>query len=275
MGKGATSIFEADATSLYLSLNHLPGWGFREGQPGIEHGHYLHRTLHEIESEFENHRKEFKAGGGETFLKAQMAAVSKERHLNNIVSFGTTSLQSSFDGMRRRAHLQIAAMMTMLDSINEGRKQEDFARCFSQEPCYTDLDKEFLRKHGIQPVDDPEGWALIGQDSVFCEWAVADFVVKKVSEGPWPAVIISVRAEAIRKEKDLEQEPEPHEEMLPNGQTLTVFPVKMLTSAEAQHILDMVDSCEHHVFPLGLEDMTNPQSIFKGYVFNWRRMCKG
>lgn len=80
-------------------------------------------------------------------------------------------------------------MLTVL--VDEGRTTKDCVRCFSQEPEYTSLDKEFLRSIGVEPVDDPDGFFTIGSNSVVCEWATYDCIIRKISERPWPAVLIA------------------------------------------------------------------------------------
>ncbi|KAL8711718.1 MAG: hypothetical protein Q9220_003889 [cf. Caloplaca sp. 1 TL-2023] len=255
----------------YLVLDHFRSQGTPDGHPGIAFANYTHRTMHQMTFEFEMYRAEFEDSGVEEFLKTHIEKVAKERHLINIVSFGTGSLQTCYDDTRRNAHLQIAALVTMLASINKGRKPEDLARCFSQEPQYTDLDKEFLRTHGIEAVDDPEGWELMSSNSVYCEWGAYDFVARKVSQGPWPVIIINnLDVERIRVEKDLKQKTGPDEGVRPNGEVVKLSRDKTLTTAEAQRVLDMFDSCEHKAFPPSLWEVTDPLGAFKRYTIYWR-----
>ena len=56
---------------------------------------------------------------------------------------------------------------------------------------YTDLDKDFLRSVGIEPVNDPEGFLSINSNSVVCDWNTYGYIIRKISERPWPAVFIS------------------------------------------------------------------------------------
>lgn len=81
-------------------------------------------------------------------------------------------------------------MRLLILVLDEGRRQEQFARCFSQDPIYSDYDKQFLYSLGIEPVEDLEGFLLVTNDSVVCSWRTYDYVSRKISERPWPAVLI-------------------------------------------------------------------------------------
>ena len=81
-------------------------------------------------------------------------------------------------------------MRLLIFVLDEGRRQEQFARCFSQDPIYSDYDKQLLHSLGIEPVEDPEGFLLVTNDSVVCDWRTYDYISRKISERPWPAVLI-------------------------------------------------------------------------------------
>ncbi|KAL8838729.1 MAG: hypothetical protein Q9170_002031 [Blastenia crenularia] len=245
--------------------------GHPDREPYVCYASYVRRTLQDMRSEFEKNREEYEGSGVEAFLKERMAMISRERHLVNIVSFGTSSLQAFWEDERRAAHFQIMAMMTMLASINDGRDKQDMACCLSQEPRYTDLDKEFLKTCGIEAVDDPAGFDRIGPESVFCDWSGDDFVPRQVSEGPWPAVIIDPGMELIRNDKDWSQKTLLNYFKLHDGETcVEVNRDQTLTSAEAQRILEMVDSCEHKAFP-DFPDHDSEDSSFSHYIMYWRK----
>lgn len=169
------------------------------------------RTLQEIENEFEQHRQEWERSEAMAALKDTMAIIVKEHHFENVISFGLGSLQSVAESERRCSQLETAAMLTVMECISrccpdasvvitpaddlvlldDGRDGTDLVRCFSQDPEYSDLDKQVLRSHGIEPVDDPQGFSLIGKNSMCCEWSGYKFVTTTLSEGPWPAATIS------------------------------------------------------------------------------------
>ena len=79
--------------------------------------------------------------------------------------------------------------------------------CFSQEPFYTTHDKQFLRSIGIEPVDDPDGFLSVDSRSLVCEWCTYESVVRKISERPWPAAMITTNDRA-EKARDFQEDPE-------------------------------------------------------------------
>ncbi|KAL9018598.1 MAG: hypothetical protein Q9185_004114 [Variospora sp. 1 TL-2023] len=128
-----------------------------EGDKEVAHVICARRTRQEMENEFERHLEELERSDAMATLKDAMAIVVKESHIENIVSFGLGSLQTTSKAARRRSYLQTTALLTVKACINDGRDGKNLAPCFSQDPEYTDLDKEVLRSHGIEPVDDPRG----------------------------------------------------------------------------------------------------------------------
>ncbi|KAI4286440.1 MAG: hypothetical protein L6R35_004308 [Caloplaca aegaea] len=133
------------------------GLKWAEGDKEVVPAVCARRTRQEMETEFERHLEEWERSDAMAALKDAMAIVVKESQIENIVSFGLGSLQTVSKAGRRRSYLQTAALLTVKACINDGRDGKNLAPCFSQDPEYTDLDKEVLRSHGIEPVDDPRG----------------------------------------------------------------------------------------------------------------------
>ena len=96
-------------------------------------------------------------------------------------------------------------MLTIL--ADEGRASESRVPCLSQEPFYSTHDKQLLRSIGIEPVDDPDGFLSIDSRSLVCEWCTYDFVIRKISERPWPAAMITSIDKAERA-RDFREDPE-------------------------------------------------------------------
>ncbi|KAL8962943.1 MAG: hypothetical protein Q9193_000736 [Seirophora villosa] len=167
------------------------GFPISEGPALVATTSHAKRTLQEIENEFEQHRQEWERSEAMAALKDTMAIIVKENRFENVISFGLGSLQEVSRSGRRCSQLQTAAMLTVIECINDGRDGTDLVRCFSQDPEYSDLDKQVLRIHGIEAVDDPQGFSLIGNNSICCEWSGYKFITRIVSEGPWPAATIS------------------------------------------------------------------------------------
>ncbi|KAL8880181.1 MAG: hypothetical protein Q9215_007779 [Flavoplaca cf. flavocitrina] len=196
---------------LELDWNFEPGRTARcfNAKPYACYVPYIERSLKEIESSFEELRKEWNISEAKVQLRKHMSRVLQNANchqLQHVVSFGTGSLQSVTQADWRATCFQILALLTMLESINEGRRQEQYARCFSQDPIYSDHDKQFLHSLGIEPVEDPEGFLLVTNDSVVCNWRTYDYISRKISERPWPAVLIQGEEELHMASDNLDKD---------------------------------------------------------------------
>ncbi|KAI4170345.1 MAG: hypothetical protein LQ348_007128 [Seirophora lacunosa] len=228
--------------------------GAIDGKPTVAFNTYIDHTFEDMEEEFEAYQQGWDSSDAAIALKEQLAGITKQHHLTKVVSFGTGSLQEHCDAQRRRTHLQIAALLMITACINDGRAERDRARLYSQEPAYTDLDKQFLRSLGVETADDPEGFELMDSSTVFCDWATFDYVMRKVSQGPWPAVLISMAVKMI------DSRPPP---FFPGSRMGS----SALSQAEAQGIVDMAKGCSRQAFPFFPDEDT-----FDGYIIYTRNV---
>ncbi|OTA99617.1 hypothetical protein M426DRAFT_16292 [Hypoxylon sp. CI-4A] len=60
---------------------------------------------------------------------------------------------------KRRAHVQLAAFLTMVEQLQHGDQQP--IRCIFQDPAFNSVDKDFIRGLGHEVVDSPEGFDLV------------------------------------------------------------------------------------------------------------------
>ncbi|KAL8894574.1 MAG: hypothetical protein Q9192_004209 [Flavoplaca navasiana] len=220
-----------------------PGRKFRcfDALPGVSYITYVERSLEDIKMEYNHYRQQWDTSQAKVELQEHMALIIKHNDLSNVVSFGTGSLQDDHIDARRRTCLQIAAMVTIMDCIiqesltstlDEG-KSIKHVTCFAQDPVYTDLDKDFLRSVGIEPVNDPDGFLSINSNSIVCEWNTYGYIIRKISERPWPAVFISFSHQF--EELSVAREA--------NGTARKAF-YSDLSAIEAQQIQDMLTDCE-------------------------------
>ncbi|KAL9633533.1 MAG: hypothetical protein Q9204_003357 [Flavoplaca sp. TL-2023a] len=178
---------------LHLDWDTDPGrqCGSFDAEPGVLYTTYLDRSLDDIMTEYDLYRQEWDSSPAKVELQEHMALIVKENRITNVVSFGTGSFQDVHAVTRRHTCLQVAALLTMKECINGGRSAQHPVACLAQDPLYTDRDKAFLRSTGIEPVDDPKGFTLIDVNSVVCEWSTYDYLIRKISERPWPAVFVT------------------------------------------------------------------------------------
>ncbi|KAI4261557.1 MAG: hypothetical protein L6R42_003244 [Xanthoria sp. 1 TBL-2021] len=225
---------------LFLDLNWLTGPGRKAGcfeaEPHVAYSPYIERSFEEIQANLNQCRQEWDASEAKVGLQKHIARIVKYNHLTNVVSF------------------------------DEGRPKEHFARCFAQDPAYTDLDKKLLRSMGIEPVDDPDGFMLIGNDSVVCEWATYDYITRKISERPWPAVVINGSGELEKASKYLEKD-----------QSAEYDLSCQVTSIEARRVFEMLKDREQlplSAFPylcdLSLDSRKEDNHFWQPTIY-WRK----
>ncbi|KAL2408192.1 hypothetical protein ABEF95_003220 [Exophiala dermatitidis] len=94
-------------------------------------------------------------------------ADGRTQQISNCVIFGSGSFcgdELHWIDRHESAYYQIAAFKTMVDTIEQvqGRQLAGYA----QEPCYNDLDGEFLASVNVTRVDHPKGFELLDRDSV-------------------------------------------------------------------------------------------------------------
>lgn len=65
---------------------------------------------------------------------------------------------------RRRSHIQLAAFVTLVESLEKDPKEK--MRCIFQEPCFTTSDIDFLESLGYEVLDSPGGFEAVSEDSI-------------------------------------------------------------------------------------------------------------
>ncbi|EHY60483.1 hypothetical protein HRR83_000242 [Exophiala dermatitidis] len=94
-------------------------------------------------------------------------ADGRTQQISNCVIFGSGSFcgdELHWIDRHESAYYQIAAFKTMVDTIEQvqGRRPA----CYAQEPCYNDLDGEFLASVNVTRIDHPKGFELLDRNSV-------------------------------------------------------------------------------------------------------------
>ncbi|KAL2801864.1 hypothetical protein BJX63DRAFT_438408 [Aspergillus granulosus] len=89
--------------------------------------------------------------------------------VKKIVAFALGSLQTFSDEMKRanRSAFQHAFLITLRDYLLSYTTQGDSeAKCYAQDPAYTEHDTAVLQSQGITIVPDPEGFLEVNQETV-------------------------------------------------------------------------------------------------------------
>lgn len=98
----------------------------------ITYAAYVARDRAQMESEFENYRKEWERSEAMLALKDVMALITKQIYIDDVVNFGLGSLHTMTEEGRKDSGLQTAALLTIMDCICRclrERKGVSYAGC--------------------------------------------------------------------------------------------------------------------------------------------------
>ncbi|CAL3972099.1 unnamed protein product [Diplocarpon coronariae] len=156
---------------------------------------YVHRTLAEMEEEFDHWKRSWGERPACKDLKERIRDIENARKIQNIVVLGLGSLQSARREGRRASATQLAALQTIVGSLERGAELQ----LTFQDPQFTDVDKEFLTSLGYKVVDDPGAFTEVGEGSLVYAIHCYGEVYKAISQRPRPAVLIGTNVENFRR----------------------------------------------------------------------------
>ncbi|PBP24987.1 hypothetical protein BUE80_DR004165 [Diplocarpon rosae] len=148
---------------------------------------YVHRTLVEMKEDFDHWKRAWEERPACQVLREKIKDIEKARKIQNVVILGLGSLQSARREGRRTSSTQLAALQTIVGSL---QKETELQLTF-QDPQFTGTDKEFLTSLGYKVVHDPKAFAEVGEGSLVYAIHCYGKVYKSVSERPRPAVLIA------------------------------------------------------------------------------------
>ncbi|KAL5327370.1 hypothetical protein ACEPPN_005066 [Leptodophora sp. 'Broadleaf-Isolate-01'] len=147
---------------------------------------YINRTLVEMTEDFEHWKRSWEERPTCQALQEKLKYVEKNRKIENVVVLGLGSLQSARRDGRRASLTQLAALQTIVSSLERGSELQ----IVFQDPQFTKLDKEFLASLGYKVVKDPDAFAEVAEGSLVYAIHCYASVYKSVAERPRPAVLI-------------------------------------------------------------------------------------
>ncbi|KAK2629145.1 hypothetical protein QTJ16_002248 [Diplocarpon rosae] len=152
---------------------------------------YIHRTLVEMKEDFDHWKRAWEERPACQGLKEKIKDIEIARKIQNVVVLGLGSLQSARREGRRASSTQLAALQTIVGSLEKGTELQ----LTFQDPQFTDTDKEFLMSLGYKVVHDPEAFAEVGEGSLVYAIHCYGKLYKSISERPRPAVLIGTDVE--------------------------------------------------------------------------------
>ncbi|KAJ5489060.1 hypothetical protein N7539_003950 [Penicillium diatomitis] len=90
---------------------------------------------------------------------------------------------------RSRSFVQHALLLTLQDWLM-GRDKKDKPVCYAQDPAYRSVDRQILKEHGIEAIDDPRAWLEIDNESIVFSVAPNVPVKEIVADIARPAIVI-------------------------------------------------------------------------------------
>ncbi|TAQ83050.1 hypothetical protein B7494_g8627 [Chlorociboria aeruginascens] len=163
------------------------GGDFTRG--GVE---YVDKSVEEMRADFEGCSRAWMASEACAGLKIMIGEMAG-RELGNVVCLGLGSLQSARREGRRRSFTQLAALQTILSSLNHS------SQCVFQDPQFAATDTEFLTSLGYTVVEDPDAFSYIKENTLVYAIHCYARVYQSISEGPRPAILISTNVENFGK----------------------------------------------------------------------------
>ncbi|RAK99906.1 uncharacterized protein BO80DRAFT_476883 [Aspergillus ibericus CBS 121593] len=117
--------------------------------------------------------------------------------------------------------------------------------CYIQDPAYNEIDKEALTEHGMQVVNDPQGYLEVDESSVVFSCASNVAVKEIITELARPAIIIWVKVE----ESDIETGDEPEDDFYASTDPVTPRVFDMLRNCYNTYaFLPDTNFCEMAVY---------------------------
>ncbi|OTA58969.1 hypothetical protein K449DRAFT_334000 [Hypoxylon sp. EC38] len=115
--------------------------------------------------------------------------------ITHAVCFGLGSFDPD-DGSwesRRRAHVQLAAFLCMVEELQ--RSQPQPIHCLFQEPVFNSADKNFICSLGYKVVDSPEGFEQVGPSTLVFGIHLYKDVYAQAIDGHPPAIFVGTPRE--------------------------------------------------------------------------------
>ncbi|ORY55698.1 uncharacterized protein BCR38DRAFT_414872 [Pseudomassariella vexata] len=123
-------------------------------------------SVAQVQSDHERIKKQWLESSSYRRLKELMASQCLYPPVAKAICLGLGSFDPA-DGSwqsKRRAHVQFAAFVTMVESLREQSKGP--VQCYFQDPCFSETDKEFLSEFDCQIVDTPAGFEMVTENSL-------------------------------------------------------------------------------------------------------------
>jgi hypothetical protein len=112
-------------------------------------------------------------------------------HVKKIVAFACGEMAYYDKGAWiSRSAYQHALIITLRNILGELQGSVNNIECYAQEPSYTDVDREVLKRSGITVLDDPQGFLEVDDSTVVLSFAPNIPVRQIIADIAQPAMMV-------------------------------------------------------------------------------------
>ncbi|KAJ5160127.1 uncharacterized protein N7482_007131 [Penicillium canariense] len=168
-----------------LTIQH-PSLEFKAGsnEPVV---HWPTQPREEVAQAFQGHFQDWQETEVCQQLKQVLHRHAATHRITKVVGLALSAMSIRVDDCPR-SYIQHALLLTLRNWLAERDGTE--VTCYAQDPGYRSVDKEVLRAHNIQVIDDPQAWLEIDDQSVVFSVAPNVPVKEIVADIARPGIII-------------------------------------------------------------------------------------
>ncbi|KAG9254092.1 uncharacterized protein F5Z01DRAFT_116813 [Emericellopsis atlantica] len=124
------------------------------------------RSIAEITAQYDRIRTQYESEASYTKLRDLVKEHAPKKGVKKAVCLGIGTFDPVDGGweMKKKAFIQLAAFLLMVQVLEH--QSHTSIDCAFQEPVFTTSDKEFIKSLGHRVVDSPEGFDMVGQDTL-------------------------------------------------------------------------------------------------------------
>lgn len=148
------------------------------------------KSIGETQKLFHSHLQEWRTSYAHERLKSSLASTLKTTiKINKVIGFSFGSIARNEYSIR--SAFQHALAVTLRETVSQKyeSKLEDIP-CYVQDPIYTDIDRLLLDTHGVQVLDDPDGFLEVDNSSLVISCGSNAPIKQIVSDIAYPAAIV-------------------------------------------------------------------------------------
>jgi len=122
-------------------------------------------------------------------------------HVNKIVAFacGGMAFYDKYPTIARSAY-QHALIVTLREVLSQWQNPGHGIKCYAQDPGYTSIDKEVLKRSGVIVVDDPQGFLEVDDSTAVLSFGANVPVRQIIADISRPAMMIWDKIEFFEDE---------------------------------------------------------------------------